>query len=100
MLPTTDFDSNFNPENIRLLAGKGLEWMKKKYSKTSINGADATNEFINFKDTYDRSNDDEGQEYTQLLCLAISIINQTKTINDEIRDKLITNLVKEYAENI
>ena len=100
MASPSTFDTYFNSENIRLLAGEGLELMKKRYSKSSINAAEASTEFINFKNTYDKSNSCQGREYTQLLCLAISIINQMEIIDAEIRKKIITQMIKEYADNI
>ena len=92
-------DNAFNPENIRRLAGSGLEYMKDKYSKERINSAEALMEFINFKETYNNKNDEEGDLYLKLLCLSMSMINQTETIDVETRNKMMTGIINQYLEH-
>ena len=95
----TSNDHAFNPENILRLAGSGLEYMKNKYSKERINSGEALIEIINFKETYNNENEEEGHLYLKLLCLAMSMINQTETIDVETRNKMITGIMKHYVEH-
>ena len=89
----------FNPENIRALAVLGLKFLKKKLSKSSITSGEAFLEFMDFEETYDKSNKDD-IEYTQLFCLAITMINQSEKIDSDTRDKMITCMIKQYAKNV
>lgn len=95
----TSNDDAFNPENILCLAGSGLEYMKNKYSKERINSGEALIEFLNFKENYNNENEEEGHLYLKLLCLAMSMINQTETIDSETRSKMITGIMKHYVEH-
>jgi hypothetical protein len=92
----TPMDEVFTPANIRALAGCALEYMKSKYSKSSITASEAFIEFMQYK----RENKEQETIYLQLLCLAMSMINQTEAIEQEIRDKMITGMIKRYVENI
>lgn len=92
----TPMDEVFTPENIRALAGCALEYMKSKYSKSSITASEAFIEFMQ----YNRENKEQETIYLQLLCLAMSMINQTEAIEQETRDKMITGMIKRYVENI
>lgn len=92
----TPMDEVFTPANIRALAGCALEYMKSKYSKSSITASEAFIEFMQYK----RENKEQETIYVQLLCLAMSMINQTEAIEQEIRDKMITGMIKRYVENI
>ena len=92
----TPMNEVFTPANIRALAGCALEYMKSKYSKSSITASEAFIEFMQYK----RENKEQETIYLQLLCLAMSMINQTEAIEQEIRDKMITGMIKRYVENI
>ena len=95
----TSNDDAFNAENILRLAGSGLEYMKNKYSKERINSGEAMIEFLKFKETYNNKNEEERHLYLKLLCLAMSMINQTETIDVETRNKMITGIMKHYVEH-
>ena len=96
----TPMDEVFTPENIRTFAGCALEYMKSKYSKSSITASEAFIEFMQYEETYKRENKEQETIYLQLLCLAMSMINQTEAIEQETRDKMITGMIKRYVENI
>ena len=95
----TSNDDAFNPENILRLAGSGLEYMKSKYSKSSITASEAFIEFMQYEETYKRENKEQETIYLQLLCLAMSMINQTEAIDVETRNKMITGIMKHYVEH-
>ena len=95
----TPMDDMFTPENIRAFAGCALEYMKCKHSKTSITAGEAFMEFMKYEETYIKGDKEHEKIYLQLLCLAMSMINQTEEIDSETRDKMITGMIKQYVEN-